>query len=801
MFFRLYVLFSKLLLWGQGLGWLLGLWCVLCGTLMAQMGGSASLRGRVLDAQTGEPLPYAHLELHELHLGQYTDSAGHFVFLNLKPGRYHLHATYVGYAAWAQTVQVPPPGDEVALRLWPTQIESQAVLIEASPLKRDERELPLTIQRVDAQAIRTASVLTLAEALSQLPGVNFLSLGPGISKPMIRGLGFNRVAVIEHGIRQEGQQWGADHGLELDPFRVGSVDLIKGPTALLYGPDAMAGVLVVRPPAPPPIDSTQAELSTLYRSVNDGWGLSGAAALNRGGRWLQARITLQEYADLRVPAEHFSYNRYILTLPDQRLKNTAGRERHAALSAGVQRKWGYSQLHATVYHQQAGMFAGAVGIPRAYQLAHDGDWRNVDLPRFETTHIKVVQQTNVQLGRGWLEVDAGWQRNLRQEHSQPHAHGDAPQPDGTLALRMELHTATLNAHYHLPHGNRWQSVAGVMAQGQWHQRKGFEYLLPDHHNWQGGVFWQEQYQPTDRLTLHLGARADAGSIHIRRFEEPIYRNGEVTGLWERTPTIYRQYSHLTLGGGASWFPAQAWNLKLHAGNYFRYPTPAELGSNGVHHGTFRHEQGNATLAPERGWQADLAAIWQHPRARVSLTPFVNYFTNYIYLRPSGRFSTLPEAGMLHTYTQSQALHLGGELAAEYHPVPALHLGIGAEIVRSRRTDLALPIPFQPPPRLLAEVEYEIALRHRTFRRLVLATDALAWADQRNVVQNEPPTPGAAVWNAHTALDMAWGRHSLTLTLRGLNLLNRNYLRHLSQYRILNLPEAARNWVLTLHWAF
>lgn len=759
-----------------------------------------SISGRVFDTE-GRPLPGVSVSIHETAGGVFSDSTGFYRLTNLKAGVYHLHVEALERRAVGQTVVVTADVFNLNFSLAETHIETQRVLIEADPFKSDARERSLSMERIDAADIQKHLGYNFVDALMRTPGLNAMRMGVGVAKPVIRGLSFNRVLVIDQGIKQEGQQWAADHGLEIDVFNVERVEILKGPASLMFGSDAIGGVLQIKPPPEPEAGSLSVSLKTAYMSLNQNF--SGSAAVNGAnkGTFFRVRFSWQDYGDYSVPAKQFNYNRYLLPILNNLLKNTAGKERNASLTWGIRRKWGNWRLTGTLFHQTSGMFAGAIGVPRAYQLADDGDRRNIDLPSLRTIHARVVSNAHILLGKNWLEIDAGFQYNDRQENSIPHAHGRGPTPKGTEEHRLFLRTASINARYHIRHSRRWDGVAGVNGQMQNNTRGGYEFVLPDFTAANGGVFIHEKYKLTEKIFINGGLRFDWGGLHISRFADSLY-NGASAYLFERNAEIRRNYQNLAGSLGVSYNPIETFNFKFNFGTDFRYPTAAELSANGVHHGSFRHERGDPDLQPERGYQFDFAASYEAKKVLIKFSPFLNFFENYIYLRPAAQYSFLPEGGQIYQYTQAPALHTGGEATLEFHPLKNLHAAAtGAYVYAKNRID-DLPLPFIPPATGRVEIEYVFPKIGRYVRDFSIMADMQAVANQTRVVRNELPTPGYTIYNLTLGLKLDFGqKFPVSFNAQIVNLTDRYYMNHLSRYRLLWLPEPGRNITFTLAFGF
>ncbi len=757
--------------------------------------GQFTLFGQVTNTH-GTALPGATIYLHELKKGVVTDAQGRYRFEQLRSGHYHLHTQYIGHEARTIDVEIKGKNLEFPIVLQASSLELREIIIESDLLKLDEKGQSQSVEVVGSEQIRKNYGVTLMQSIERLPGINSINTGIGVSKPVIRGLSFNRVAVSDQGIKQEGQQWGLDHGLEIDPFGVGRAEIIKGPAALLYGSDAIGGVVQVKAAPFPIAGQLKGQLTQLYRSVNDQYGISGEAAGHQGSFVWRIRGTLQDYADYRLPADSFSYNRFRLPLPDRRLKNTAASEKHGSMTVGIQRPWGFSQLSASRFSQRIGYFAGALGQPQAYQLIPDGNFRNIDLPYQAVRHDKIIWNNNIKLGTNWLEVDLAYQQNKRAEHSYPHAHGRGTQLDSsnTLAHGMQLHTATANARYHYRIDSTNRLIAGVNLTAQQHQISGYEFLVPAYNNEQAGVFIIWQNKARESLQWNAGLRYDIAQLNSPGYSEQL-GDGSIRN---RAPHINRNFGNLSGSAGLAWNLLNSWQFKANIGSSYRIPTLPELSSNGVHHGSFRHEVGDPMLNPERAYQFDLGLSYRTTAFELKFSPYLNYFSNYIYLRPSGQFSFLPDGGQLFRYEQGEVSHTGAEVATEIHLHPALHLAVSGAYTQLTNLTTGVPLPFTPPLQAMIDMEYTFNNITSQLLTPTLGMDWQLFAEQNRTDRNEWPTPGYGLLNIHGSLRLQAGKQSLDIRLMVNNLFDKAYFNHLSRYRLLNLPEAGRNVQIMLH---
>lgn len=757
-----------------------------------------TISGRVF-IENKEPAFAASVYLHETRQGISVDTLGYFAIPNVKKGRYHIHIRMIGYKPTTRDIVITDKDTALSITLVPTSLEVNEVVIESNALKLSQQESSVELIAVDESYLQKNMGTTLMNSLDKLPGINSINMGTGVSKPVIRGMSFNRVAVADNGIKQQGQQWGGDHGLEIDQFSVEQVEILKGPASLVYGSDAIGGVVNLKHPVSPIEGHHSAAFLTNYKSVNNTYGISAQAKGNHKGFVYRARLTALDYGDYNVPADSFTYNRFVLPIYNQKLKNTAGKERHASLMLGVNKNWGYSHVTISNYNQQIGIFSGALGVPRSYQLTPDGNERNIELPNQNINHFKIISNTNIQIGKNWMEIDAGYQHNLRDENSSPHAHGVGPQINSSTAHRLKLQTFSTNVRYHAKTLKVLDGVYGISSSYQQNRFEGFEFLLPNFNNFAIGGFAVEKWHISRKLIANAGLRADYGNVNIERHLQPVWQNATtISGYRQRNPNINRNFYSWSGSIGAAYNPNNFWSFKLNFGKSFRMPTPQELSVNGLHHGSFRHEMGDSSLLPENGYQTDVVISVEKEKFLFSFSPFFNYFTNYIYLRPTARFSFLPEGGQVYQFTQAEAIYTGGEFTAEYHPTKHLHLSVTGDLVSTYNISEELPLPFTPPPSLRSEIEWELPKVGRLVRGLFLQLSHNYIAAQTRTDRNEFETPQYHLWNAGAGFEIETkGKKRATVFLQVQNLTNASYLNHLSRWRFLNLPEPGRNVVVTV----
>ncbi|MBR1631682.1 MAG: TonB-dependent receptor [Paludibacteraceae bacterium] len=687
-----------------------------------------------------------------------------------------------------------------------TLLRLQEIVVERSRKKTDQLRTALPAQIVGSDFLDRHFNGNLTQTLQHIPGVRSMDIGAGFSKPVIRGLGFNRIAVTDNGVKQEGQQWGADHGLEIDAFDISRVTLLKGPASLLYGSDAMGGVIEIQPEPMPAQDGLTASISLLGKSVNDHLGISVMAGVKRRWWMLRLRYTEQHFGDMRIPADTVDYLTIRLPLLHRRLKNTAGTERDASLLWAVRRGRYMSNLQVSTAWQKTGFFPGAHGVPDPDRLADDGSSRNIELPYSWVNHLKVSTHQQVAFSRSILTADIGYQLNHREEWSAFHTHYQGQTPptaDPDRELMFQLHTGSANVRWRMLHSDRFEQSVGLNAQLQKNSISGYGFLLPAYYRTCIGAFWIATWRPHARLSVTGGLRYDIGAIrtqghHDSYLAEYLQQQGysydEAEQYAWNSRAISRTLADYSGSVGLICTINPHQTLKLNIGRSFRLPAANELAANGLHHGTFRHEQGASDLQSEHGWQIDASWSLEHTSVNIEVSPFVSIYDNYIFLDPTGRWSPLPHAGQIYQYSAARAIFYGGEVSVEAPFARWFAYRLAADYVHTYNRDSHTALSFSPPASMRNSISF-------SRDRLQLELEVYTIAAQHRIAHNEQPTPGATLLNGSATYQWHLHHTDIIVQLRADNLLNKRYYNHLSYYRQIQLPEAGRNLTLSVKIPF
>ena len=627
---------------------------------------------------------------------------------------------------------------------------------------------------VTPQILKATASTNIIDAIAHQPGVNQLTTGGSISKPIIRGLGYNRVVVMSEGVRQEGQQWGDEHGVEVDGSSVGSVEILKGPASLMYGSDAMAGVVILHAQPTLAEGELKGNISTEYQTNNGLFNYSLQMAGNQKGFVWDAR-----YSDKMAHAYKNKYDGYV---PGSQFRERAGR-----LMLGLNKGWGHSRLTWTAYHLTPGIVEGERDAETG-ELEHEEGWTGYQyskaLPFQQVKHYKVVWDNSLNLSSGYLKAIIGYQQNRRQEFEEEM---------DEYELYFKLHTLTYDLRYVTNEFNGWKLSTGIGGMYQKSGNEGEEYLIPDYRLFDFGFYATATKSLGDNWTLNGGLRYDHRRLHGYELME----DGDV-----RFANFSRHFNGVTGSIGAVCNINEHFNVRLNLARGFRTPNMSELASNGVHEGSLRYEIGNQDLKAEYSMQADLGLEFTSQYVSAQLALFANRIDNYIFTH---RLAEEIEEGYLtYAYTQGDARLLGFEAGVDLHPVHSVHFSNTFSYVDAQQMH-ADPgtkyLPFTPAPKWASELKWELfhhshttvnhhhttdAAHRSVLNNLFIAAGLDCYLKQSHIYSaddTETVTPGYALLNLSAGTDIqVKGKKIAELYITADNLLNKAYQNHLSRLK-------------------
>lgn len=669
-----------------------------------------SLSGKITDAQTMQPVPFAIISVSDIKVAALSDTAGNYYLDNLPEGNFTVSIKAFGYKSVTENLNIE--GSLIRdFKLQESIVEISEIVVTGTNKATELRENPLSISTISKQSLFNAASTNLIDAITKSPGISQFTTGSGISKPVIRGLGYNRIVTLYNGIRQEGQQWGDEHGIELDEFSVDRVEILKGPGSLVYGSDALAGVINFLTPDPLPMGQIITNFMTNYQTNNNfiGGTISNAGNIN-GFNWLMRGSS--------KIAGNFQ-NKY-----DSKVYNSGFNEWDINGYLGLNKNWGYSHLNFSFFNQNLGIVEGdrdsagnfvkqiAVtgNIEEVRVTESDLNGYKINIPKQNIQHFRISNNSNLFFGKTNLKLSLGYQRNIRKEFANPLDENEAE-------LYFLLNTYDYDLKYNLPQMNGWLTSFGANGMYQTNTNEGEEALIPDYNLFDIGAYVITQ-KNFGKFSLSGGIRFDNRNTDSKG----MYFNEEgltpvVTDSIKFSP-FNKNFSSISGSIGFSYFFDEDFSIKLNIARGFRSPNIAELGSNGVHEGTIRYEIGNDNLKPEYSLQGDLGFTLNSSHVTSTLSLFYNNIDNYIFLEKlvnaEGQDSIIDPKDPLSTFkfVQGNAYLLGGEFSIDIHPHPLdwLHFENSFSYVlgiQRNQPDSMKYLPFIPAAKLRSELKADI----------------------------------------------------------------------------------------------
>ncbi|MGH7509750.1 MAG: TonB-dependent receptor [Gemmatimonadales bacterium] len=647
---------------------------------------SRRLHGQVTDSATGAVIAGAAVSVPEAARNTPTDAVGRFNLSGLAPGVVTLDVRAIGYAAVVQPIDLTSDDAEVMVALARRAFQLDSLVVQADDAGEQFLGAQQATATMNAGEIAAGRGQTLGETIRELPGVAIIQYGPSIAKPVVRGLHSQRLVVMNGAVPQEGQQWGAEHAPEIDAFAANEIEIIRGPGAVLYGSNALGGVLRVLPRPLPGSGKIGGEIAANGFSNNR----QAAGSLLLEG----AELHLPIVGQLGWRAQLSGRLAGDASSPDYYLANTGFRELNYSGAIGVRRGWGDSEISFSHFGSDLGLYLGAhVGniedLERAMATPYISPEFSYDIlrPKQEVRHNLFAWRTNLTLpGTGRFEVAYGYQHNERNEFDSRGFFASTQRP--AFGLRLATHSADVRFH-HAPVG-RLAGTFGISGMRQGNVSPGRSFLIPQYRLYGTGVYGLEQLT-LGRLRVTGGLRYEYRWQHAYQYGAPVIIS----------PDQIRSYSGGSGSLGLTARIATGWSLAATAGRAWRPPNVNELYSQGVHHGTAQYEIGDTSLISERGFNLDATLRHVGRRVLLEVTGYRNRIADYIYLRPREPVQTVRGAYPAYTYAQTDAQLLGAELTAQMTPASWLTLYASGNLVRGTDRQTGAPLYDMPADRLAA----------------------------------------------------------------------------------------------------
>jgi len=681
----------------------------------------------------GKPVPYATAILIKTTFGTQADSIGTFQLLNVPAGRYELQVSAIGFQHYIKRLELrADQALNLSVQLYALNNNLSEVVVTGVSRATELRKSPVAIAVMTKKEMDFNVNNNIVDAvLKGVPGLSAVTTGPNVSKPFIRGLGYNRVLTLYNGIRQEGQQWGDEHGIEIDQYGIERAEVVKGPASLIYGSDAVAGVINFIPYVPKgPEGKVKGDVTTEYHSNNGMVGASGGLAYHKNG-WKSAfRISGKNAA---------AYKNSV----DGRVYGTAYNEFNLSAMTGFEKRWGSSYVYATLYNNLQEIPDGSRdSLSRRFtrQIFESGKDQiknrplvaEKDLKTYRINplhqhiqHYRLFSKNHVLLGKGDVTALLGFQQSVRREYNHP----TTPQQPG---LYVQLSTYNYDVKYNLPEWEGFEATVGVNGMYQMNRNlNGTDFPIPDYDLLDVGGFLFIK-KSLGKVDVSGGVRYDTRSWN---WEDQYVQHNPETGYDQllkmpgkagavlQFPSYDRNFNGISGSLGATYNITERLLLKANISRGYRAPNITEIGSNGLDPGAHIVYLGNREFKPEFSLQTDIGFIGYLKDMDISLEMFNNTIDNYIYQARlydgAGNPVVIVPGNFTYKYQQSKAQLFGAEASLNIHPAGLKWFTFNNSLafIRGLNRNKALIalegnaakyLPFIPPVHGRSELRFTIA---------------------------------------------------------------------------------------------
>jgi iron complex outermembrane receptor protein len=724
-----------------------------------------SFKGIILDFDTKLPVPNVEVYFIDFKTSAITDETGNFEFSVNKTNKIRLILSLIGYDSMDEVIDFELMNEKI-FYLIKSHTNLEEVIVSGF-LGKLQGDNTIIVEHKKMSELQQTLPLTLMEAVSEIPGVNQTTTGGGIGKPVIRGLSGNRIVTYAQGIRIENQQWGDEHGLGVGEVGIESVEVIKGPASLLYGSDAIGGVLYFIDERYASQNSIEGFLETKFLSNTLGSINNAGLKVNKGKLKLNVFGSFSTQADYQIP----NFNRVF---------NTRFNESNIKISLGFNTKNWISNIRYSFLQNNFGIIEDA-----AYSKSTD---KGLVLPLQSINNQNFSFENTLFTGKSKLNLTLGYTSNYRKEFEDEVDHH---------ALGLKLNTLSYNLKWDSPVlYKKLDFVIGSQGMYQTNLNNGEEVLIPDATTIDVGTFMLANLN-FNKLKLQGGVRVDFRGVNTKEMHIEHHHESEDEEEEMIIPAFNSDFRGATFSGGAVY---RIKNVKLRANvsSGFRAPNSTELLSNGVHHGTNRYIKGDDNLINENAIQIDFSFNYQSEHFEFSANPFYNAIQNYIFLSPT---VLIIEESTVFQYVQTNSFLYGGEIGLHYHPhkIHWLHLESSMSTVMAEDRE-GNTLPLVPQTKLSSTIKSEFS-NTNIFQIKSMFVQHIYKFNQNRIGAFETSSVDYSLINIGLNLEIKTKKIPITVTTSIKNVLNVSYVDHLSQLKVLEIPNQGISFNLGLKLKF
>lgn len=733
--------------------WILGI--LLCGYFYAEAQNKIS---GIVTNEKHQPLFGASVYIPDMDKGSITLEDGSYEFTNLPNGKIKIQFSMVGYANRIETKILDGKSIQLDIALQPSSMELEEIVVTGG-YSSSQHNNAVKINNLKLNPRNIEQSPNLTEMATKIPGVDMISKGSGVMKPVIRGLSMNNILVLNNGVRFENYQYSSHHPLGIEEYGIENIEVIKGPASLLYGSDAIGGVINFIKEKPAPVGEIKADYHLKMFSNTNGlmqnMGIKGTGKKFYGG----IRAGHASHADFLQGGGAFA--------PNSRFNTWSVKG-----NAGFTDKIGVFRLFYEYNNQKLGM----VEDEAIDEVTSRGRENNIWYQAFNT-HL-ISSQNKLYLGGAKLDVDAAFQstelNHIGNQNSE---------------TQMQLSTLSYNAKLHFPSTKKSEYIIGFQGYNQTNQNLNNResILLPNAITQNYSLYGLLQYTFFEHLKVQTGLRYDYKNINSTRV-------GTDSTIFSYRHALDKNYGSFSGSLGMVFRVSDALLFRANFASAFRTPNLAELTSNGVHE--IRYELGSQNLVPEKTLEGDLSLHYHNPNLSFDLAGFYNKINNYIFIANTG--DTVQGGMFIYQYQQANSYLYGGEIGLHIHPkaIKLLHFETSFASVIGKQVSGSY-LPFIPAHKLKVELRLEKERIGRIKEPYFAINSHTAFA-QNNIFPGEDKTPGYSLLGVKLGGSFYIKSQVIHLILSASNLLDTQYRDHLSTLNEVGILNPGRDISLSIN---
>ncbi len=710
------------------------------------------ISGDVSDAVSSDKLQHVWIFISDLNKTISTNENGEFNISGLPAGTLQFQFSLLGYKTYNLAIETDKITEPLIIKLIPTEITTEEIIVTETNIDK-----PYQTDKIKAKDLQRYGAMNISEAVTKIPGVWQLSTGTGVSKPVIRGLYGDRIGIMINGIRFDNQQWQDEHGLVLSSDGIDNIEVIKGPRSLLYGPEAIGGVVSITDEHPAPIGTNVADLNLKIFSNTLGIltdvGLKGA---EKNYNWL-IRFGGETHADY-------------LDGNNDKIPETRFGGYTIKTSFGYNKSFWVGKLDYSYTSYTYGILEGREFLQELQNINETRFDRSFSGPHHALKVHNAVFQNVFIVGESKFKLNAGYTYNQRQEIE---GADERFLPDSLRFgnLDMILNTISLDASWNYSFSKALDITVSSQGFLQTNRNFGSRRLIPDANVSSISGTGMLDYKK-NKVGVEAGIRYDL-------FKVKTYEFGVIDSI-DYFPSLNLSYNSVNMSAGATYRFNKYLVLKGNFSTGFRAPNLAELTSNGLHEGVFQFEIGNRDFKSERSMEGDLGMVLDSKYLSLDFSTYTNKINDYIYL---GQTTDTLRGYPVFKYNQSDADLRGLEADVTLKPNEWLSFRETYSTVIATRKD-GVYLPLIPADKITSSIHVELK-NWKVFYSPYFELSVFSALRKTRLGQDENALPGYALLNADFGCDLRFEKQLINLSISCNNLLNKVYIDFMSRIKVLS----------------